>query len=147
MTTKEIRVEEHGEYRYELEPVHYKSKCVGLAATKTAPDDHVSPDDHMDWLLNEYGVEAVVNCFSRQLKQDVKNAVRGKYNKDKVSATTMINAIGAGLITPEQQQQAVLEMNAGKYKTFTDACAAYLGIGEDALKNADPEHIHWDCAK
>ena len=143
MTTKEIRVEEREGLKYELEAVHCKSKCVGLAPTQTF--DGVA-DDVLEKLLEVYGSDRIVACFTRQIKQDAKNLVRAKFNKDKVSATTVINAIGAGLITPEQQQQAVVEMNAGKYKTFTDACAAYLGVGEDALKNIDSEHIHWDCA-
>jgi len=138
-TTKEPLVEVRDGIEYELEAVHYKSKCVGLAPTRSFDDD--------ESMLEHYGLADLCSLATRQLKQDVKNAVRAKYNKDKVSATTVINAIGAGTITPEMQQQAVVEMQAGKYKTFTDACAAYLGIGEDALKNADPSHVHWDCAK
>ena len=138
-TTKEPLVEVHDGVEYELEPVKYKSKCVGLAPTRVFDDD--------ESMLEHYGLSVLCSLAGRQLKQDAKNTVRAKYNKDKVSATTVINAIGAGTITPEMQQKAVELMKAGKHKTFTDACAAFLGIGEDALKNADPSHIHWDCAR
>ncbi len=137
-------VERNG-VKYSCQAVRHKGKNVGFAPAKTAQGK--SSDDQLEWLTNKYGSKDIVACFTRQLKQDVMNAVRAKYSKDKVSATTVINAIGNGTITVEMQQKAVEEMAAGKYKTFTDACAAYLGIGEGALKNADPKHIHWDCAK
>ena len=129
---------------YECTSVRHKGKNVGFAPTKIPQGE--SFDDQLEWLTDEKGSKCIVKCFVRQLKQDAMNAVRAKYNKDKVSATTVINAIGSGDITAEMQKKAVEEMTAGKYKTFTDACAAYLGIGEDALKNADSKHIHWDCA-
>ena len=149
MATKEVLTETREGVEYELTAVKHgkPAKCVGLAPTKQSPANVVSPDDILDWMLTEYGAEAIVKCFDRQNKQDVKNIVRGKYNKDKVSAATVINAIGDGRITAEMQQKAVKEVAAGKHKTFTDACATYLGIGEDALKNADPKHIHWNCAR
>lgn len=130
---------------YRCTSVRHKGRNVGFAPTKKPVGD--SYDDELEWLTNDYGSESIVKCFVRQNAQDAMNMVRAKYNKDKVSATAVINAIGAGLITAEMQTKAVEGMKAGKYKTFTDACATYLGIGEDALKNADSEHIHWDCAK
>jgi hypothetical protein len=130
---------------YSCVPVRHKFKVVGFAPTKVPQGE--TYDDQLEYLTNEYGSESIVKCFVRQNKQDAMNDVRAKYNKDKVSATTVINAIGSGAITPEMQQKAADEVKSGKYKTFTDACAAYIGVGEDALKNADPEHIHWDCAR
>ena len=148
MATKEVLTEVHGEYRYELEPVHHgkPKKCVGLAPTKQAPADVHSPDDILDWMLNEYGAEAIVKCFDRQLKQDVKNNVRAKFNKDKVTATMANNAINDGRITPDQIVEATEIMKSGKMN-FTEAITTFLGVGEDALKNADATHIHWDCAR
>lgn len=146
-TIKEVLTETRDGVEYELEAVHYKGKCVGLAPTKKFIADGVEWDDVLEKLIEAYHSADVAMSFTRQLKQDVKNIVRAKFNKDKVSATTVINAIGSGAITAEMQTKAVEEMRSGKYKTFTDACAAYLGIGEDALKNADAEHIHWDCAR
>lgn len=131
--------------KYSCTSVRHKGKNVGFAPSRIPQGELF--DDQLEWLTNEYGSEAIVKCFDRQIKQDAMNAVRGKFNKDKVSATTVINAIGDGRITAEMQQKAVKEMKAGIHKTFTDACATYLGIGEDALKNADAAHIHWDCAK
>ena len=146
-TTKEPLVEVRDGKEYELFPVHHKGKCVGLAPVRSYTDIDAAEAEAETPEARKAFREWLFTCGMRQAAQDAMNAVRAKYNKDKVSATTVINAIGAGIITPEMQQQAVEEMNAGKYKTFTDACAAYLGIGEDALKNADSSHIHWDCAR
>ena len=146
MATKEPLVEVHGEHEYELEPVHYKGKCVGLAPTKMIIGK--SSDDALEWLTNEYGSEAIVGCFTRQLKQDVKNTVRAKYNKDKVTASAVIKACNSGQVSPEEYAEAWKQTQAGKYKDLTTAiCTLYLGTGEDALKNADPSHKHWDCAR
>lgn len=137
-TTKEPLVEVRDGIEYELEAVHYKSKCVGLAPTRCFDDD--------ESMLEHYGLSDLCSLAKRQLKQDGKNAVRAKYNKDKVSASAVLKAIGAGELSPEDIELATVDMKAGK-GTFTDLCAARLGVGEDALKNADPSHVHWDCAK
>ena len=139
MATKETRVEEHEGVEYELEPTKYKSRCVGLAPTRSFKTD--------EEMLEHYGLPALCALAGRQLKQDAKNAVRGKFNKDKVSASAVVKAIGSGVLTSEDVEMAALDVREGRYKTFTDACAARMGIGEDALENANPEHIHWDCAK
>lgn len=130
--------------QYVCNPVRHKSKNVGFAPTKMPQGDNY--DDQLEWLTNEYGSDAIVKCFVRQNKQDAMNAVRAKYNKDKVSASAVLKAIGTGALTPEDIAAATEEMTAGK-GAFTDLCAARLGIGEDALKNADPKHVHWDCAQ
>ena len=145
MTTKEIRVEEREGVEYELSPVEHAKKGVGLAPTKIPQGD--TEDDKLEWLTNEYGAGAIVACFGRQLKQDSMNAVRGKYNKDKVTASTINRAIGDGTMTTEMIEQANKDFKDGKGKNWTTCAAAIIGFGEDALKNADPEHIHWDCAK
>ena len=133
---KETQIIEKDGVSYELEQVRYKSQVVGLAPTMLLDDDS---------MVKQYGLADICELARRQIKQDAKNQVRAKYNKDKVSATTVINAIGSGDITPEQQAQAVKDMTAGKAKNFTEACARFLGIGEDALKDVKPTHVHWDC--
>jgi hypothetical protein len=89
----------------------------------------------------------IIELARRQLKQDAKNAVRAKYNKDKVTASMALNAIASGELSPDDIETANKALADGSAKSFTDACAKLLGIGEDALKNADASHIHWDCAR
>ena len=139
-TNEKPLVEVHDGVEYELEPVHYKTKCVGLAPTQAY--------DGLEAMLEKMDDNAVFALAIRQLKQDVKNAVRAKYNKDNVSATTIINAQASGELTIEMMQAAKKDYDAGKYEhNWTRCCAAQLGLGDDALAKANPSHIHWDCAR
>lgn len=145
-TNEETRIEEHNGKKYVLEAVEYQKKGVGLAPTLAIEGE--SADDQLDFLLQTYGSALIVSKFERQNKQDAKNAVRGKFNKDKVSATTIINAQASGELTIEMMASAKKDYDAGKYDhNWTKCCAAQLGLGEDALAHADSTHIHWDCAK
>lgn len=135
---RETQIVERDGVSYEVEPVRYKTQCVGLAATRLLDDKE---------MVEQYTLAAICELARRQKKQDAKNSVRAKFNRDKVSATAVINAIGTGQITTEMQAKAVELMNkSAGAMNFTEACSRFLGIGEDALKDADPTHIHWDCA-
>ena len=136
-------VTERNGIQYKCSCVRYKSKNVGLAPVRILKGENA--DDKLEDAIEVYGSAHVVKQLERANTTDSMNQVRAKFNKDKVSATTVINAIGSGLITAEQQIEAVADMNSGKAKNFTDACARFLGIGEDALKDVEPTHVHWDC--
>ena len=139
-TTKDHLVEVHDGVEYELEPTHYKSKCVGFAPTRSFDSD--------EEMLEHYGLSDLCAAAGRQKKQDAKNAVRGKYNKDKVSATTIINAQKTGEMTTEMFIAAKKDYDANKYDhNWTKCCSVQLGIGDDALDKADATHKHWDCAR
>jgi len=152
-TTKEVLTETREGVEYELSATKTgkPSKCVGLAPTKIPQGETF--DDKLEWLTNEYGSEAIVKCFARQNVQDAMNNVRAKYNKDKVTASAVIKAVNDGLVSPEEYAAAWADVKrennpTGKFENLTTAiCTLYLGTGEDALKNADPAHIHWDCAR
>ena len=140
-----VEVHDGVEYRLAAVKTGKPAKCVGLAPTKVIQGD--TDDDKLEWLTNEYGSKVIVECFERKNIQDAENAVRGKYNKDKVTPTQMYGAIASGQLTPEMQREAWDQVGLGKYKDFTEACCAMIGFGEAALDKANPSHIHWDCAR
>ena len=146
MTTKEVLTEMREGVEYDLSPVEHKKVGVGFAPTKTVQGD--TDDDKLEWLTTEYGSAPIVKCFVRQNKSDAMNNVRGKYNKDKVSATTIINAQKTGEMTTEMFIAAKKDYDANKYDhNWTKCCSVQLGIGDDALDKADATHKHWDCAR
>jgi len=148
MTTKKPLVEVRDGIEYDLYPVHHgkPKKCVGLAPVKRYKDMDELEASADSPKAKKAIREWLFTCGMRQAAQDVMNTVRGKYNKDKVTASTVQNAMNSGELTPDQIKQATDEMVAGK-GNFTECAAAILGLGQDALKNADPSHIHWDCAR
>ena len=139
---RELQIVKRDEVDYWVKPVHTNKTCVGLSPVKVRKD--------LDEILADFSSEAITEFVNRQLITDAENAVRGKYNRDKVNATTVINLIGTGALTPEMQDIANKDWQSdapGHSKDFTAACAKLLGLGKDALKNANPKQIHWDCVK
>jgi hypothetical protein len=140
-TTKEVRIEvSPSGVECAVEETRFKGRCVGLAPTRNFTTD--------EEMLEHYKLSGLCALATRQLKQDAKNAVRAKYQRDQVSATTIINAQASGEMTPEMIAAAKADYDAGKYEhNWTRCCAVQLGLGDDALAKADPRHIHWDCIK
>ena len=147
-TTKEPLVEVRDGKEYELFPVHHKGKCIGLAPVRSYTDIDAAEAEAETPEARKAFREWLFTCGMRQAAQDVMNAVRAKYNKDKVTASTVIKACNNGDVSPEQYQESWDAVGAGTYKDLTTAiCTMWLSLGEDAFKKADPTHIHWDCAR
>lgn len=120
---KEVQIVERDGVRYVIEPVRWSGKIVGFAPTLEEPN---------------FDEEKLKSLAIRQYKQDSKNVVRGKYSKEKVTASAALKAIANREIDTEE----IMKVSEQKNLTFTDAAGVLMGIGKDA--KIDPEKIHWD---
>ena len=126
---------------YWVQKVHTQGKTVGFAPTKVRKD--------LDELLADMEPEVICELACRQLREDSKNAVRPKYNKDKVKPADVLAAIGDGRLTAEMQIKAneMWQEANSAYKNFTEACGKLLGLGAGAIEDVDETQVHWDCVK
>jgi hypothetical protein len=132
-TTKkgEYELIERDGVKYEIADVQSGKKVVGRAPTRS----YDTPQD----MLDDIGPEVMFSLAIRQIRQDHANAVRAKFNKDKVSASTVTKEIG----TDAKKLIKVSEfMKAHPDVDFTEAACATLGLGPSA--KPDENRIHWD---
>ena len=129
-TRVEMRVENGVNVEYLCSPVRHGGAQVGYAPRRKMVD--------LDEMLGVLSPEKIYSLADRQLDQDMKNAVRAKFTKDKVKASSVVNALASGEISVEQ----INEIVRVKGLTFTDAAASLMGVGKDA--KVEPYKIHWD---
>ena len=126
---------------YWIQKVRTLGKVVGFAPTKIRST--------LEGLKEDFSDQEIVELACRQLREDSKNAVRPKYNKDKIKASSVIAAWQDGTLTAEMQAEANKlwqEPNAS-CKDFTEACGKLLGLGAGAIEDVDETQVHWDCVK
>lgn len=130
MNADKTKVEVRDEVEYFCTPVKHQSKQVGYAPRRKLVD--------LDEMLELFTPEEIFKLADRQFATDGKNKVRGKFTKDKIKASTILDAIANGTLKTD----AIMAEAEAKGIDFTKAGAALLGIGKDA--EIKSEKIHWD---
>ena len=125
-----VRSENGVEVAYTFSPVRHGGNQVGYSPRRSFDTD--------EEMLEYFGLPILCSLADRQKDQDGKNAVRAKFTKDKVKASSVVNALAAGEISVEQINEVVRV----KGLSFTDAAASLMGIGKEA--KVEPNKVHWD---
>ena len=127
---EKTRVEVRDGVEYACTPVTHDKKQVGYAPRRKTAD--------LDEMLDFLSPEKIHSLADRQLDTDTKNAVRGKYLRDAVKATGVINGLNKGTLKMADIERLMQVEKLG----FVQAGAKLLGVGKDA--KIEPDKIHWD---
>ena len=129
--SKHTIVEKDGQ-SFRCEEVRHEGQVVGLAPTL---DFTGSFSEILEEMVQVFDDEQVVKWALRQMREEAKNKVRAKCNRDKVPDSVLLKASYNG----EVDMKEIVKLPE---KDRRKAIIKQLGLGKEA--KPDATEVHWD---